>query len=93
LLSVRGCRFGEPLPGRLGQPLLHQPRHLPTAHWPLATVPAIPATGTGEPCGSYRVQESDAVSAAAYGVGEAGTSDRHVEECLPLEFGGRDVAC
>jgi hypothetical protein len=56
---------------------------------PVVTVPAIPATGTGEHCGGYRVQKSDAVSAAAYGVGEAGTSDRHVEACLPLEFGGR----
>jgi nucleotide-binding universal stress UspA family protein len=35
---------------------------------PVVTVPAIPATGTGEPCGGYRVQESDADSAAAYGV-------------------------
>jgi nucleotide-binding universal stress UspA family protein len=56
---------------------------------PVVTVPAVPATGTGEPCGGYRVQKSAAVSAAAYGVGEAGTSDRHVEACLPLEFGGR----
>ena len=58
---------------------------------PVVTVPAIPAMG--EPCGGYRVQESVAVSAAAYGVGEAGTSDRHVEACPPLEFGGKDVAC
>jgi nucleotide-binding universal stress UspA family protein len=54
---------------------------------PVVTVPAVPATGTGEPCGGYRVQEPAAVSAAAHGVGEARTSDRHVKACLPLEFG------
>jgi nucleotide-binding universal stress UspA family protein len=54
---------------------------------PVVTVPAVPATG--EPCGGYRVPESDAVVAAAYVVVQAGTSDRHVEACPPLEFGGR----
>jgi hypothetical protein len=54
---------------------------------PVVTVPAVPATGA--PCGGYRVKESVAVSAAAHGVGQPGTSDGHVEACPPLEFGGR----
>jgi nucleotide-binding universal stress UspA family protein len=60
---------------------------------PVVTVPAIPATGAGEPWGGSRVQESAAVSAAAYGVGQAGTSDRHVEPYPPLEICTKDVAC
>jgi hypothetical protein len=62
----------EPLPGRLGQPPLHLPRQLPSGHRPSGSrdgraLRRLPGTGV------------DAVFSAAYGVGEAGTSDRHVE--------------
>jgi nucleotide-binding universal stress UspA family protein len=58
---------------------------------PVVSVPAVPATG--ELRGGYRVQESDAVSAAAYGVGEAGTSDRKVEALSAAGIWKRDVPC